>query len=305
MTFEPVLPWPILAVVAGALTFARLVTLRQVLLISQGRRGRAALRWTGVSLTVLLLLAAAARPGLRDEVSSAATSAAGTNLNVFLVVDRSADAGIEDYRDGGPRIASMRSDIETVIKEYPAARFALVGVTSRAALNWPLSSDVWSLQPVVAAFGAQNTEPDADPAAAAKLLRYQLIQATEQYPGSRNALLYFGCGGPASVGPQSEFDFRRGSVHGGAVLAYGHGGAIDEAELRQIAEQTGVPFVHREPGQPLQIRLPDAPRRAEAAERSEMYWAPGLLAAGLLLAEIYLSVREFRRARVARGDLAS
>ena len=84
MTFEPVLPWPILAVVAGALTFARLVTLRQVLLISQGRRGRAALRWTGVSLTVLLLLAAAARPGLRDEVSSAATSAAGTNLNVFL-----------------------------------------------------------------------------------------------------------------------------------------------------------------------------------------------------------------------------
>ena len=42
MTFEPVLPWPILAVVAGALTFARLVTLRQVLLISQGRRGRAA-----------------------------------------------------------------------------------------------------------------------------------------------------------------------------------------------------------------------------------------------------------------------
>jgi hypothetical protein len=303
MTFEPVLPWPILAVVAGALTFARLVTLRQVLLISQGRRGRAALRWTGVSLTVLLLLAAATRPGLRDDVSSAATSAAGTNLNVFLVVDRSADAGIEDYRDGGPRIAAMRSDIETVIKEYPAARFALVSVTSRAALDWPLSSDVWSLQPVVAAFGAQNSEPDADPAAAAKLLRYQLLQATEQYPGSQNALLYFGCGGPASGVPQSEFDFRRGSVHGGAVLAYGHSDAIGEPALRQIAQQLDVPFLHREPGLPLQLRLPDAPHNTEAAERIEMYWLPALLAAGLLLAEIYLSVREFRRSRISRREM--
>ena len=34
MTIQPVLPWPILAVVSGALIFARLVTLRQVLMIS-------------------------------------------------------------------------------------------------------------------------------------------------------------------------------------------------------------------------------------------------------------------------------
>jgi hypothetical protein len=305
MTFDPVLPWPILAVVAGALTFARLVTLRQVFLINRGRRGRAALRWTGVSLTVLLLIAAAARPGLREEDSSAATSAAGTNLNVFLVVDRSADAGIEDYRDAGPRIAAMRNDIETVIKEYPAARFALVGFTSRAAVDWPLSSDVWSLQPVVAALGAQNAEPDADPAAAAKLLRSQLLQATEQYPGSRNVLLFFGADAPVSNVPQSAGDFRRGSVHGGAVLAYGQSDATGEAALRLIAQQLGVPFLHREPGLPLQLRLPDAPHRTEAAERIEMYWLPALLAAGLLLAEIYLSVREFRRSRISRREMAS
>jgi hypothetical protein len=305
MTFEPVLPWPILAVVAGALTFARLVTLRQVLLISQGRRGRAALRWTGVSLTVLLLMAAATRPGLHDEVSSTATSAAGTNLNVFFVVDRSADAGIEDDRGGGPRIAAMRNDIQTVIKEYPAARFAMVGLTSRASLDWPLSSDVWSLQPVVAELGVQDAEPTADPAAAAKVLRYQLIQATEQYPGSRNALLYFGSEAPAAGVPQNGFEFRRGSVHGGAVLDYGHSPVSGEAALGDIAHQLGVPFLHRETGLPLQLRLPDAPHDTEADERIEMYWLPALLAAGLLLAEIYLSVREFRRSRISRRDMAS
>jgi hypothetical protein len=305
MTFQPVLPWPILAVVAGALIFARLVTLRQVLMTARQWRGRAALRWTGVSLAVLLLIAAATRPALPDERGSGTTPAAGANLNVFLVVDRSADASIEDYRDGEPRIAAMRDDIATVIAQYPAARFALVGLTPQAALDWPLSSDVWSLQPIVAALGAQDAGPAADPTAAANILRYQLVQATEQYPGSRNVLLYLSSEIPGSRMPQSDFDLRRGSVHGGAVLAYGGGGGIDEAELRQIAEQAGVPFLHRESRQPLQIRLLDAPNRAEAAERSEIYWAPALLAAGLLLAEIFLSVREFRRARVARGDLAS
>ncbi len=70
MTFQPVLPWPILAVVTGALIFARLVTLRQVLMIARQWRGRAALRWTGVSLAVLLLIAAATRPALPDESGS-------------------------------------------------------------------------------------------------------------------------------------------------------------------------------------------------------------------------------------------
>jgi hypothetical protein len=36
-----------------------------------------------------------------------------------------------------------------------------------------------------------------------------------------------------------------------------------------------------------------------------MYWLPALLAAGLLLAEIYLSVREFRRSRISRREMAT
>lgn len=305
MTFQPVLPWPILAVVAGALIFARLVTLRQVLLMARHRRARAALRWTGVSLAVLLIIAAAARPAIRGETDSRAMPAAGANLNVFLVVDRSAGAGIEDHRGGEPRIATMRNDIEAVIKQYPAARFALVGFTSRVTLDWPLSGDVWSLQPIVAALGALNANPDSDPAAAANVLRYELIQSTAQYPGSRNALLYLGFDAPGSHMPRTDISLRRGSVDGGAVLGYGGSGAIEEADLRYIAEELGVPYVQRESGQPLRVRLPDAPHGTQAAERTEIYWAPALLAASLLLAEIYLSVREFRRGRIARRDMAS
>lgn len=304
MTFNPVLPWPILAVVAGALALARLVALRQVLL-SAGQRSRAVLRWTGVTLTVLLLIAATTRPALRsDENSWDATPSTGKNLNVFVVVDQSADSGVEDYGAGEPRIAGMRDDIATVIKQYPAARFAVIGFTSRASLDWPLSGDVWSLRPTIAALSSQSAPPEVDANAAANLLRYQLIQASQQYPGSRNVVLYFGSGAPGSRAPQGDFDLMRGSVAGGAVFGYGRGDAIDEAQLRQTAAQLAVPYVHRDSGQPFRPNLPDAPGiRAQATDRSDLYWLPAQLAAALLLTEVYLSVREFRRGRIARRDL--
>jgi hypothetical protein len=211
MTFLPVLPWAILAVVTGALTIARLVALRQVLLSAGKRRGRAVLRWSGVTLAVLLIIAAATRPQLRDETHGGTVSSrAGDNLNVFLIVDRSVDSGIEDYGAGEPRVAGMREDIAALIDQFPAARYALVSFASRAVLEWPLSDDVWSLRPTIAALSARQGGPDpgfdVNAAAAGNTLRYQLIQAAQQYPGSRNVVLYFGSGALGSHAQQGDFD---------------------------------------------------------------------------------------------------
>jgi hypothetical protein len=314
MTFQPVLPWAILAVIAGALALARLVALRQVVLSAGHRRRRAVLRWSGVTLAVLLLIAATTRPGFHNnENRQSPTKAPGANLNVFLVVDQSVNSGIEDYGTGSshePRIAAVRDDIEALIKQYPAARYALVSFASRAALDWPLSEDVWSLRPTVAALRSQgdpNAGSDVDAAAAGNVLRYQLIQAEQQYPDSRNVVLYFGSGAPGSRAPQSEFSLTQRSADGGAVLGYGRSDMIAETELRLIARQLGVPYVHRVPGQPFRPHLPDtaeaSPTQTAAIESTELYWLAALLAAGLLLIEIYLSVREFRRGRIARRDL--
>ena len=70
MTFQPLLPWAILAVVAGALVLARLVALHQVVVVAgnrPGRRSRAVLRWSGVTLAVLLVIAATTRPAFRND----------------------------------------------------------------------------------------------------------------------------------------------------------------------------------------------------------------------------------------------
>ncbi|OBK20705.1 hypothetical protein A5634_12020 [Mycobacterium asiaticum] len=320
MTFEPLLPWAILAVVAGALTLARLVSLQQVLWSARrgsGRRLRAVLRWSGVTMVVLLILVAVTRPGLRDDENHRGTTKAGEHLNVFLIVDRSADSAVEDYGLGlgaggssQSRITGMRADIAALTQQYPAARYALITFASRAALDWPLSEDVWSLRPTIAALRPYQSGPDGessvDAAAASNVLRYQLMQATQQYPGSRNVVLYFGSGAPSSRAPQGEFQLPFGSVSGGAVLGYGLADAINEAELRKVAGQLAVPYLHRDSAQAFRPELPDSPsgRRAEAAKRTELYWVPALLAAALLLGEIYLSVREFRRGRIARRDMA-
>ncbi|OBA59922.1 hypothetical protein A5647_15700 [Mycobacterium sp. 1100029.7] len=304
MTFQPLLPWAILAVVAGALVLARSVALWRVLQSAGRRRGRAVLRWGAVTVAVLLLIAATTRPVWQTENPRGATTAAGANLNVFLVVDRSSATSVADYGDR-ERIAGMRDDVAAVIKQYPAARYALIVSDSKASLEWPLSEDTWSLRPTIAALGSVQTGADVDAAVAGTVLRYQLIQAAQQYPGSRNVVLYLGSGTPNSRAPQGDFNLVQGSVAGGTVLGYGRSDTLDESELRDIAAQLGVPYVHRDAGQPLRLALPDAPHSGASAERTELYWLPALLAAVLLLAEIYFSVREFRRGRIARRDLAS
>lgn len=294
MTFQPVLPWAILAVVIVALVLARAVALRLVLGSSWGNRRRVVLRWGAVTLAVLLILAATTRPGYLGEETHRGPTAAGANLNVFLVVDRSVDSSL----------AGMHNDMAALIDQYPAARYALITFTSRASLDWPLSQDVWSLRPTTAALGSVPA-PDGQgvvAGAARNVLRYQLLQAAQQYPGSRNVVLYFGSGG--TPGAQADFDLTRGSVDGGMVLGYGRGDAINEVGLRQIAAQLGVPYEHREPGQPFDAALPETGVRPAAVDRIELYWLPAMLAAALLLTEIYLSVRDFRRSRIARRDVS-
>lgn len=250
MTFEPLLPWAILAVVAGALAVARVVSLRQALWTR--RRGRAVLRWAVVTAAVLLLIAAATRPILVSENRSDTPTAAGEDLNVFLVADRTA--------------TQARDDIPAVLDQYPAARYALITFSSRASLVWPLSDDVWSLRPTVAAL--TPIQDDADPSLAGNTLQNQLVQATQQYPGAHNVVLYYGSG-------------------------------ADDVELRDVARQFDVPYVAPESGQPVRLDQPAMPE----IERIELYWLLAMLAAVLLLGEIYLTVRDFRRGRIARRDV--
>jgi Ca-activated chloride channel homolog len=315
MTFQPVLAPVALIVVAAALVALRLITMRR-LHLTAGSRWSTVWRWCGLTLAVLLVLIAAARPGIeRGDQEATAVARSGENTNVYFVVDRSADSRIEDYGDGQPRMDGIRADVEALIDGHPQARFAMIAFASRPSLDWPLSDDAWSLEPVVGrlspyeAVGAETSD-QVNAAAAANVLRYQLIAAGQQYPHSDSLVYYFGSGAGGSRAPQGEFALMPGSVDGGAV--FGYGTALNEPGLLRIAQQLGVPYVHRQYGQPVAEADPGGGTPANetltaatgVAGRTELYWVFTLLAAVLLLFELFLTVREFRQTRMARRDVA-
>jgi hypothetical protein len=302
MTFHPVLPPMVLIVFAAVILTLRLITMWQ-LATRPGQRWATVWRWSGLTLAVLLMSIAAARPGIEHgDREARAAARSGENTNVFFVVDRSPDTDM----------SGVRADLAALIDRYPQARFAMVTFAARPSLDWPLSQDAWSLRPVVARLApytaAAGPTEQVNAAAAANVLRYQLIAAGQQYPGSKNLVFYLGAGAPGSSAPQGDFDPASGSVDGGAVLGYGS--ARNEPGLRRVAEQLGVPYASRDDGTPLADVTPEGagPQLAStvgsAPDRTELYWVFSLVAAVLLLFEVYSSVREFRSTRMARREVA-
>ncbi|AKK27451.1 hypothetical protein [Mycobacterium sp. EPa45] len=347
MSVHPVLPMALLLVLAAVIVGARAVTLSAVLARTGDTRRVALLRWGATTLAMLLLVAAAARPGIESPDQAqpdrdAAAVSQGANTNVFFVVDRSVDSRVSDY-GGATRMSGIRTDMAAIVDTYPKARFAVIGFASAPAIDWPLSEDTWSLKAVIAGFSPYvSVAPDAasrvDAGAAANLLRYQLIQAAQQYPGARNVVFYLGEGAGGSTVPQGSFEVGD-RVSGGAVFGYGtaaggpipgayvdgavtylsdarSGGAaisaLDESRLRGIADELGVPYAHHDPAQPVAQALPQLKpgNGAESAslsstpvpQRVELYWLFALLAAVAFLPEIYLTVREFWRNRTSRRE---
>lgn len=309
MTFSPVIPPVFLIAIAAAAVVLRLITMRQ-LARSAGQRWTTVWRWSALTLAVMLMLIAAARPAIGGDAGESAATGPNDDAraNVFLIVDRSADSAVTDYGAGQPRIAGIRDDIAALIDHYPQARFALITFASRASLEWPLSEDNWSLEPLVAAVNPypDDTGGDVNAAAAANILRYQLIAAGQRNPGAQNLVFYFGSGAPSSRAPQGEFDPVPGSVDDGAV--FGYGATRNDPGLQRVAAQLGVPFVARAAAQPVADAAPgvgnvsSAQSVAAAPEHTDLYWVFTMVAGLLLLFETYLTLREFRTSRAARRD---
>jgi len=153
------------------------------------------------------------------------------------------------------------------------------------------------------------------------VLRYQLISAVQQYPRATTLVFYLGAGARESDLPAREFDPPADSVDGGAVLGYGtpDGGPIPgtdiarspvgDTTLQAVAAQLGVPFIARSGGPLPTAELPDAAGATEptvlasTGGQTETYWLPALGAAALILIELYLVLRDFRRSRTVGVDV--
>ncbi|WP_142304860.1 VWA domain-containing protein [Mycobacterium avium] len=347
------MPVWLLIIIAVVLTGVRMTALYRVLVrTGPGRYRPVVLRWSGLTLAVLMLVVAAARPGLeskdahRGDRPPTSPAASTANLNVVFVIDRSVDSRVEDFADHTSRMAGIRDDVAALIDQYPRARFSVIEFASKAREAWPLSDDAWSLKPLIAGLSSYTEVPEdamyqVDAGAANDTLHNTLTLARNQHQGSKNVVFYLGCGASGSRAPQTGFTLGD-LVAGGAVLGYGTraggpiprgfiGGnltfmadqqsgaplvnSIGEDTLQALAGELGVTYYHRDKGQSISAVIPSVTAQpspdaaallaSQTVERTELYWLFSLLAAALVAAEIYLTARDYRRARLAGSDVKS
>ena len=343
MTFQPVVAWWVFLVLAGLTLILRMFTLYRVLVVvGKGSQRKVVLRWSLLTLVIVCLFAAAARPGIEGDKQvsdQSVAAAAGRNVNVFFVVDRSLNSKAEDYGNNQFRMAGIRADMQSIVDQYPSGRFSITSFATKARVDWPLSADVWSLRALLKGYSAYGADFDSvyqvDVGAADEQLKRQLELARKQYPGSNNVVFYLGEGAGVSKRPATKFDIPAGLIAGGAVLGYGTAGggrvasklgadgevsyfpdpsgaqflsAFDEASLKTVAGQLKLPYYHRASGDSTATIIPALDVQASTerqqvslpGERTEFYWIFTAIAMLLMGYELFAMAREYRVSRMTK-----
>ena len=332
MSFQPLLPWPVIVGVA-VLAVAWAV-----------RRWRATEHRRLPILRTLVLVALTLFIALDPAVDGGTVAAMRSDADVLFVVDTTGSMAAEDYDGGRTRMEGARADIMALVGEFPGAHFALITFDTSPRIVVPWTTDVGAFDTAVTLLRQERTmyargsQLDLPLQAMARL-----VPRSED--GSRYGVVFYLSDGEqtANVGPP---DFRSisPSISNGAVLGYGttDGGRmrlytgrestldqyiqdnetgddalsrIDEDALHTIAGQLGLTYAHRTGPSgidDLAAGIADSARRERAGARDgdrRLYWiaAFGVVALALWqLAVTSLELADARRAigRPSRGLIA-
>ncbi len=316
MTLKPIWPLWLLAVFAiGLGTLA----LWQLLRSGTNRVG-----WARRLALVALMTVIGLGPSIEDRVSDALL----TNAEVYFVVDRTGSMAAQDYgAEGETRLTGVASDVDQLTSIIPGAQYSIIAFDSQASRQLPLTSDARAVRSWMATTRQEVTNYSAGSAIDRPLGMVEdvLSRAQERNPQNVRLVFLFSDGentkGSGSD-PESIESYERVAplVDGGAVLGYGtpEGGQmlrytgagepedgdwiidpstqepalskLDEEQLRQVAADLGVPYLHRFEPSSLQavvdgVDIDDASSdgRRDAIVYRGVYWIVGL-ALGLGLA---------------------
>lgn len=240
--------------------------------------GRQAAWWRRLGI-VLATVGIGATPA-----ALAGTEQVVTNVEVFIVVDRTGSMAAEDFAGGAPRLEGVRADVVALTRAFPGARFSILAFDSQAMRTLPLTTDARAVVTWAKTFTQEVTAFSGGTAIdrPAGLLRTTLGTAAERAPQDVRLVFFLSDGentdgnlSSADAGLQ-EYAGISPLIDGGAVLGYGTqaGGRmrswdgrddpqrpyivdptrpgqpdavsrIDEENLRELAGLLGVGYEHR------------------------------------------------------------
>ncbi|MTG88618.1 VWA domain-containing protein [Cellulosimicrobium sp. BIT-GX5] len=283
--------------------------------------------------------------GLGPSVASTDRDTSVANVDMFFVVDRTGSMAAEDYgpQGGQERLDGVRHDITSLTEAIPGARYSIISFDSQASRQLPLTTDARAITSWADTFHREITRYSQGSLTDRPLdeLRSALQGSAEQHPANVRLVFFLSDGEQTAEGEPRSFADLAPLVDGGAVLGYGtsEGGrmkeydpdvapedaeyiidwsqqsedgepvealsVIDEETLNALAEQLGVPYVHRqEPGETASLVAGVDPQQVAADGRRDVtayrpvVWPFALALVALLGVEAWFWARSASRSLV-------
>ena len=231
MRFEPLLPgsWPL--VIAVALVMAALLWWSARWAFSSLADPGARASWwrrACLALVVVLILAGPA--------AAVTESSPVSNVEIYLVVDRTGSMAAEDWAGGpdaggGTRLDGVKSDLTAIRDAWPQARFCILALDSSAARELPLTSDLAAVTSWIGSLQQEITQRSQGSSLdrMLPLLVKVLTRAKEKNPEDARLVYILSDGeatddgrGAGAAGTAGATWAKAGELtDGGAVLGYG------------------------------------------------------------------------------------
>lgn len=319
MTLLPDIPLP--ALLLGVLALVAFCIWRAVAARTQ------LVSWIRRAVMVLLVAGMISHPG----VPGGLVPTGAVTANVFLVIDTSQSMAAEDW-GGETRLDGVREDVRDIAYAFAGADISVITFNSRASVNVPLTSDGSAVIEMTRAMRPEiaETSRGSSIGSARDLLVTEVERLRSASPGEPIIVIYMGDGEQTAADPIESFADLRGAVTGGLVLGYGtEDGArmprstytglsdeyvidpatgepaisrIDQANLRTIADETGLTYLQRGAGSDVKPALQGLSQgEAEIStermreSRLDLYWAFAYPLALLLAWEGFHIARQIRK----------
>lgn len=275
MSLHPLLPVAVLLVVV-----LPLLVVTAVLAVRGLRAGSSTGRAQAASWTVrFFLVLVVGVMGLGPSVPRTSTDSAAAAVDVFFVVDRTGSMAAEDYDGQAKRLDGAKADILSVVDEIPGARYSIISFDSQATRQLPLTTDTRAVRSWTETTDRELTYRSRGSLVDRPLdeLGRALQGSVEQRPANVRLVFFLSDGENTAKGQRASYADLAPLVDGGAVFGYGteEGGQmrsldfsgdgdieegdyivdystgspgvskLDPAELQAVADELGVPYLHR------------------------------------------------------------
>lgn len=289
----------------------------------------------------LLMLLACFLMLLRPGIPGGSSETLATDTDIFLVVDTTASIAAEDWDGDAQRLDGVRADVQSIVDEYPGARFALITFDAAAELRLPLTTDATALVSSLEILRPEVTSQSRGSSVgiASAMVEETLAGAAKAAPDRSRMVFYLGDGEQTVTTDPESFNASAEYTDGGAVLGYGtaEGGpmkvtsggfsssdegeyieyqgapamsVIDEANLQAIADDLGVGYQLRSGD--ADIALPAEPTTTTSYTESgtvgnviELYWIFALVMVvlfGVEIARATMLIAQMRGLATRGGD---